>query len=492
MLPEFFAIDVETANTDRSSICQIGYVHFRHGREVTAFETLVNPLAAFLPRNIEIHGIRPEQVQDAPSLAEVYDRLKADLDGAVLVHHGDFDWQAFGSAALVHDLPLLNAKWVSSKALAEEAWPHAGSHKLNVLAQHLGITFQHHDALNDARTAGLVAWAAMEAGARPAPRTFRRERFAGYTHKYPIVSKTPTWSPVTAGWMGRERAIEAALSKLRGLLLGILSDGAVEDLETEELRVWAARHEELFSAQPWSEVLAAIGELEWAGDAVERLEAVEDLVWLAERLGGTYFDEAAADLHTLEGLLAGMLSDGHLADEEIRALETWLAGHAHLRGHLVYDQVQQMVEDVLADQTITPTERHALTQLIHSFTEVHGTQARGLIRDSLASSAPGSPDAGTLQIFDDVPIAFSDRAFVLSGNFAQFDSKAAVEAEIARRGGATAKSVTRKCHYLVVGELGSEAWRFSRFGRKIERAIQLRDKGASICIISESTLRAHL
>ena len=42
----------------------------------------------------------------------------------------------------------------------------------------------------------------------------------------------------------REQAIESALGKLRGLLLGILSDGAVEELESEELRVWAARHAE--------------------------------------------------------------------------------------------------------------------------------------------------------------------------------------------------------------------------------------------------------
>ena len=490
MLSEFFAIDVETANSDRSSICQIGWVHFRNGREIAAFETLVDPLTEFLDRNVAIHGIQPQAVQGAPTLKELFPRLLEDLSGAVLVHHGDFDWQAFGSASHVHGLPLIDVEWVSSKSLAEEAWPHAPSHKLDVLARLLKIQFQHHDALNDARTAGLVAWAAMQGGAQPVPRTFTRDRFTGYTQKYSLRQATPTWKPVTAGWQSREQAIESALGKLRGLLLGILSDGAVEELESEELRVWAARHAELFADRPWSEVRETIGELDLVGDAVERLELVEDLVWLTERLGGAYFEETAADLHTLEGLLAGMLSDGHLSDEEIRALESWLAGHAHLDGHLVYDQVRKMVAEVLEDQIITPLERQQLTQLIHEFTEVHGQEARGLIRDSLRQSGPGSPDASS--IFDASPIAFPGATFVLSGNFGSFPSKAAVEHVIAERGGTTAKNITRSCTYLIVGELGSDAWRFSRFGRKIERALQLRSKGLPIAIIRESDFCSHL
>lgn len=68
----------------------------------------------------------------------------------------------------------------------------------------------------------------------------------------------------------------------------------------------------------------------------------------------------------------------------------------------------------------------------------------------------------------------------------------AVEHVIAERGGTTAKNITRSCTYLVVGELGSDAWRFSRFGRKIERALQLRSKGMPIAIIRESDFCSHL
>lgn len=54
----FFALDVETSNSDRGSICQIGWVEFKDDKIVDEFESLVNPNAPFLQRNIKVHGIK--------------------------------------------------------------------------------------------------------------------------------------------------------------------------------------------------------------------------------------------------------------------------------------------------------------------------------------------------------------------------------------------------------------------------------------------------
>ena len=51
----FNAIDVETANADRASICQIGIVHVRDGVVVDRWQTLVNPEDWFDPWNVSIH-----------------------------------------------------------------------------------------------------------------------------------------------------------------------------------------------------------------------------------------------------------------------------------------------------------------------------------------------------------------------------------------------------------------------------------------------------
>ncbi len=88
MRPEmvtFNAIDVETANADRASICQIGIVHARGGRVVDRWQTLVNPEDWFDPWNVSIHGIDERDVRKSPTLPEVRDELRRRLRGSVLV-----------------------------------------------------------------------------------------------------------------------------------------------------------------------------------------------------------------------------------------------------------------------------------------------------------------------------------------------------------------------------------------------------------------------
>jgi len=63
----FVAIDVETANADRSSICQIGAVRVENGIVTDTFATLVDPETCFDPWNTQIHGITADMVQGQPA-----------------------------------------------------------------------------------------------------------------------------------------------------------------------------------------------------------------------------------------------------------------------------------------------------------------------------------------------------------------------------------------------------------------------------------------
>jgi DNA polymerase-3 subunit epsilon len=64
---DFVVIDVETACSRVSSICQIGIVGFRDGAEVLSFETLVDPRDDFCSFNTGIHGICAEHVIGQPT-----------------------------------------------------------------------------------------------------------------------------------------------------------------------------------------------------------------------------------------------------------------------------------------------------------------------------------------------------------------------------------------------------------------------------------------
>lgn len=152
----FKAIDVETANEDRASICQIGVVAVVEGRIHDQWSTLVDPCMPFAPMNIAIHGIREADVKGQPTLGRLWSGLCQRLEGSYVVSHSGFDRQAFEQAADCHRLPSLDAMWVDSQQVGKFAWPEYERWSLKWLARKLDIPLDHHDALEDARAAAEI------------------------------------------------------------------------------------------------------------------------------------------------------------------------------------------------------------------------------------------------------------------------------------------------------------------------------------------------
>ena len=162
----FNAIDVETANADRASICQIGIVHVRDGEIEDRWQILVNPEDWFDPWNVSIHGIDEDAVRDSPTLPALRAELRTRLRGSVLVSHTSFDRVAFERAMSRYDLEQLQVRWLDSAKIARRAWPDRyGRHGygLKNIARDLDIAFRHHDALEDARAAAEIVLRACRA-----------------------------------------------------------------------------------------------------------------------------------------------------------------------------------------------------------------------------------------------------------------------------------------------------------------------------------------
>ncbi len=153
----FNAIDVETANPSRSSICAIGIVQVRDGRVVNEWESLVNPRTPFNPRNVRVHGIQPRDVTGSPTMRRLHRPLIRLLAGHALVSHTSFDRTAMNQAFGNLGAPVLPVTWLDSAKIADQAWPgRFRSRKLDDIARELGIKFRHHRALDDARAAARV------------------------------------------------------------------------------------------------------------------------------------------------------------------------------------------------------------------------------------------------------------------------------------------------------------------------------------------------
>lgn len=164
---DFVAIDVETANADVASICQIGIAKYRNGALSEEWETLVNPEDYFDGLNVSIHGIDEGMVADAPTFPEIADQLWHRLEGLVVVCHTHFDRVAVGQAADRHGLAVPELSWLDSARVARRTWGEVASkgYGLYALCDRLGYQFRHHDALEDAKAAAHVLLAAIEKSA---------------------------------------------------------------------------------------------------------------------------------------------------------------------------------------------------------------------------------------------------------------------------------------------------------------------------------------
>lgn len=155
----FVAVDVETANQDRSSICQVGLALVGFDDAVLTVGILINPEQEFDAFNIDLHGIDEEAVRNSMTFDSALQLLRAFLERHTLVQHSNFDKSAFNAACEAYGLPKLRSTWIDSVKIAREAWPELngnGGYGLASLKDHLGLEFKHHDAVEDAVAAASV------------------------------------------------------------------------------------------------------------------------------------------------------------------------------------------------------------------------------------------------------------------------------------------------------------------------------------------------
>lgn len=159
----FVVIDVETANPNFSSICQVGVVAFQGGKLHDSWESLVNPEDYFDEMNVNIHGIHERSVCDAPKWPDVHKQLAKWLQGQIVVSHASFDRVALTRASEKNGIIPHECTWLDTTRVVRRTWPifaQKGYGLANV-AKHLNIEFKHHNAREDARATGEILLQAM-------------------------------------------------------------------------------------------------------------------------------------------------------------------------------------------------------------------------------------------------------------------------------------------------------------------------------------------
>lgn len=164
---EFVAVDFETANGSRASVCQVGVARVVDG--VIAERhcwPVVPPTGAddFAPANVRVHGIDADAVRGAMDWTEAAERL-AGLVGMlpVVAHNAAFDADVYAAACAHEGLVPVEWEWVDSLALADR-FLDANRRDLPSVVHALGLPpFNHHDAGADAASTAAVV---LELGRR--------------------------------------------------------------------------------------------------------------------------------------------------------------------------------------------------------------------------------------------------------------------------------------------------------------------------------------
>lgn len=161
----FAAIDFETADDGRDSACAVAVVRVEGARIVRRESTLIRPFRSQPNGEMKwtyIHGLRWEDVKDAPPFAEAWAKVLPAVEGAarLVAHNAPFDRSVLAACLAAAKLPPVVLPWTCTLALASAQWPKPQRNRLPDVCERLGIAFtNHHDAAADAEGCARVLMA---------------------------------------------------------------------------------------------------------------------------------------------------------------------------------------------------------------------------------------------------------------------------------------------------------------------------------------------
>lgn len=160
MIRDFAAIDFETANSERSSVCSVGVVVVHNGVVTSKIHRLIRPYPNYYTHwTTQVHGMTAADTKDAATFAEVWAQIKPYIEGLPLVaHNSPFDEGCLKAAHLVYSMPYPAYQFQCTCRAAKRTFKHLPNHQLHTVAAECGFDLKnHHHALADAEACAVIA-----------------------------------------------------------------------------------------------------------------------------------------------------------------------------------------------------------------------------------------------------------------------------------------------------------------------------------------------
>ena len=156
---DFCAIDFETANAERCSVCSVGIVIVKDGEIVDKFYSLIQPEPDYYSYwNTRVHGLSQKDTMDAPVFPKVWEQVEPLIEGLPLVaHNARFDEGCLKAVFKVYQMDYPDYEFYCTCIASRKRWP-GGHHNLDIIATRCGYDLKnHHHALAEAEACAAIA-----------------------------------------------------------------------------------------------------------------------------------------------------------------------------------------------------------------------------------------------------------------------------------------------------------------------------------------------
>ena len=145
--PHFATIDVNTADQDPSSICQVGIALYFGCQVAEQFTTRIDP----------------EGVEGAHTFEDIAPHIFKFLHGEIVVSYGPLASQSIEAAYQEVEMDCPESQWIDCQQVIRRTWPKfSGGDELEKVCEMIRYSYIPGDALQDAQAAGIVFLAAIK------------------------------------------------------------------------------------------------------------------------------------------------------------------------------------------------------------------------------------------------------------------------------------------------------------------------------------------
>lgn len=149
----FIAIDFETANFKRQSVCSVGIAVVENFKVVKTVNKLIKPTPNYYERiNMSIHGIKPEMTENVSTFNELWPEIKTYIENKhIVAHNASFDFSALRYVLDSYEIEYPKLNYYCSMQISKKIYPGLVNYQLPTVCKHLQIeNLNHHEATSDA------------------------------------------------------------------------------------------------------------------------------------------------------------------------------------------------------------------------------------------------------------------------------------------------------------------------------------------------------